>query len=406
MTEVTERLKQAAADRVDALRDTICDLNQQLYDNPEIAFQETRAAAWLTDLLDRDGFTVERKVADLDTAFRATFRDSSREGATVAFLAEYDALPKLGHACCHNMIGMGSVGAAMALRPLMKELDGTVQVLGTPAEEGGGGKVIMAEAGLFDQADVAMMVHPWNVTASGANSLARIRFDVEFKGKPAHSFMHQEEGSNALAATIQTFNGINALREHLRPHNSMVHGIITHGGEFAITVPDYSAASIFIMTPEIGYAREVYEKMKKCAEGAAIMTGTEVSFHSYQELKHLIPNLKLAEAFDLNLERLGFEIENRGFYGGVLCATDVGDVSHIIPTIQPYLRLDKRYTWHTPEVARASVSEKGEALLLNMAKVLAMTAVDILTSPDLFKAVQEEFRSTIGQRERPEIWVA
>lgn len=117
MTEVTERLKQAAADRVDALRDTICDLNQQLYDNPEIAFQETRAAAWLTDLLDRDGFTVERKVADLDTAFRATFRDSSREGATVAFLAEYDALPKLGHACCHNMIGMGSVGAAMALRP-------------------------------------------------------------------------------------------------------------------------------------------------------------------------------------------------------------------------------------------------------------------------------------------------
>lgn len=399
MRSFTEKLTQAAIDRVDGSRDSLFDLNQKLYENPEIAFEEVKAAAWLTEALEKEDFTVERGIANLETAFRATFKVSSSKVPAVALMAEYDALPKLGHACAHNMIGSAAVGAALALRPLMADLGGTLQVIGTPGEEGGGGKVILVEAGIFDQVDVAMMVHTWNITAPAANSLARVKTDIEFRGKPAHSFMHQEQGSNALSATILTFNGVNAMREHLRPHHSMVHGIITHGGDTAITVPDYSAARFFIMAPEIEYAREIYERLTRCGEGAAIMTGTEVSLCSYGEYKDLVPNLKLAEAFGRNLEQLGMSIDARGWYDGVLCATDVGDVSHVVPTIQPYVCLDKRLTWHTPEVARASVSEKGRNLLLNMAKVLAMTAIDLYIRDDLFKEVQEEFHSAMAQRE-------
>jgi amidohydrolase len=398
MTSLAEALKRAASDRVDALGDVIFELNTRLHDHPETKFEEFKAAAWLAEALEGEGFSLERRIANLDTAFRASFNDSSRKTPTIAFMAEYDALPKLGHACAHNMIGSAAAGAAMALRPIMGDAGGTLQVIGTPGEEGGGGKVILVEAGIFDSVDAAMMIHPWNITAPASNSLARVKTDVEFKGKPAHSFMHQEQGSNALAAIIQTFNGVNALREHLRPRNSMVHGIITHGGEFPITVPDYSAASFFIMAPEIDYAREIYEKLKQCGEGAAMMTGTEVSFSSYGEYKDLLPNLRLAEAFARNLKQLGVAIDVDGLYDGVLCATDVGDVSHVVPTIQPYMCLDKRFTWHTPEVAEASVSENGKAVLLNMAKVLAMTAIDLLTGEELLKGVQEEFRATMTQR--------
>ena len=388
-----ESAKRIAIERVDDLADTLFEINRKLFEFPETRFEEFKAAEWLTETLEQDGFKMERGVAGLATSFRASFKESPREVPTIAFMAEYDALPKLGHACGHNLIGLGAVGAALALRPMMKELGGTLQVIGTPGEEGGGGKVILVQAGVFDRVEAALMVHPWNITASGANSPARVKFDIEFRGKSAHSFHNQDQGANALAAMIQTFNGINALREHLKPHHSMVHGIITHGGESAHTVPDYSAGSFFILTPDIEYAREVYEKVKHCAVGAALMTGTKESFSSYGEYKHLMPNLRLAGLFNENLEQLGLAIDEPGWYEGVLCSTDAGDVSHIVPTIQPYMCLNKGFTWHTPEVAQATVSEIGRTLLLNMAKVLAMTAIDLYTREDLLREVQEEFLS-------------
>jgi len=396
MTSAVERLKRSAVERVDALGDTIFELSKKLYSHPEVKFEEFEAATWLAKALEDEGFAVERGIGGLDTAFIGSFPESRPEGPVVALLAEYDALPKLGHACGHNIIGAAAVGAGLAIKPIMADLRGTVRVIGTPGEEGGGGKVILVEAGIFDSVDVAMMVHPWNITALGATSLARVKVDIEFRGKPAHSFMHQDHGVNALAATIQTFVGINALREHLRPSNSMVHGIITHGGEFPVTVPDYSACSFFIMTPDIEYAREVYEKVKRCAEGAAIMTGNDVAFNGYAELKDLRPNLKLAEAFGQNLEQLAVEIDEPGWYEGVICATDAGDVSQVVPTIQPYICLDKGFTWHTLEVARATISERGRQVLLNSAKALAMTAIDLYTDRDLLDRVREEFRMRMG----------
>jgi len=388
-----EKYKNVVVNQVESIKEDLFKLKENLYHNPETKFEEFKAAKWLTELLEKEGFKVERGIGGLDTAFRATFPNFSSKSPTVALLAEYDALPKLGHACAHNIIGSSAVGAALALKQIMPDLEGNLQVIGTPGEEGGGGKVILVKAGIFDSVDIVMMVHPWNMTALAATSLARVKVGIEFRGKSAHSFAHQEQGINALAATIQTFNGVNALREHLKPHHAMVHGVIIHGGEFAVTVPDYSASVFFIMTPDIQYCREVFKKVKSCAEGAAIMTGAEVSFHSYGELKELIPNQALAEAFGRNLKELGVEIDKPGLFEGILCATDAGNVSHAVPTIQPYICLDKNLVWHTPEVARASVSKEGKEVLLNSAKALAMTAVDLYVNKELFEKVKKEFIS-------------
>lgn len=392
MTKQTST-KNSVVNQVEVVKENLFELNRNLYDNPETKFEEFKAAKRLTGLLEKGGFEVERGIGGLDTAFRAIFPNFSSKGPTVALLAEYDALPKLGHACAHNIIASSAVGAALALKQIMPDLEGALQVIGTPGEEEGGGKVILVKSGIFDSVDITMMVHPWNKTALAATSLARVKVGIEFRGKPAHSFAHQEQGINALAATIQTFVAINALREHLKHSKSMVHGIITHGGESAITVPDYSSSMFFIMTPDIDYCREVFKKVKSCAEGAASMTGAEVSFNSYGELKELIPNQALAEVFGKNLEELGVEIDKRGLFEGILCATDAGDVSHVVPTIQPYICLDKNLIWHTPEVAKASVSKEGRKVLVNSAKALAMTAIDLYANKDLLEKVKEEFRS-------------
>jgi metal-dependent amidase/aminoacylase/carboxypeptidase family protein len=294
------------------------------------------------------------------------------------------------------MIAAASVGAALGLKPFLDCLGGRIQVIGTPAAAGGGGKVRLAEAGVFDGIDVAMMFHPWNITAPCATSLARVKVEVEFRGKPAHSFMHQERGVDALAATLQFFNGVNALREHLRPYHVMVHGIITHGGDFAVTVPDRSASVFFVMAPHIEEARDVYEKVQQCARGASVMTGTSLEFRNYGEYHEFIPSQTLAAAFGANLELLSVGIDELALYDGIMCALDIGDVSIRVPAIHPYICLGKDLTWHTPEVAEATVSDEGHEVLLNAAKALALTAMDIYTKPALLDKARKEFSHLAG----------
>jgi len=387
--------KDAVILAVDSAREKIWSINKRLYEHPEIAFHELKASEWITSLLEEDGFNVEGNLADLETAFRACYPAASTRGPAVALLAEYDALPKIGHGCGHNLIAAAAVGAALALKPLLGQLNGSIEVIGTPAEEGGGGKVLLAQAGVFEEIDVAMMIHPYNITAICATSLARVKVGVEFHGRAAHSFMHQDRGVNALAATIQLFNGVNALREHLKPYHTMIHGVITDGGEFPVTVPDYSASMFFAMAPHIAEAREVYEKLKQCAKAAATMTGAKVNFHSYGEYKELIPNETLAAAFGENLGALGVPIDEKGMYNGVMCSLDIGDVAYHVPSIHPYICLGKGLTWHTTEVAEATVSELGRELLLNAAKALAMTAVDIYLDKTLLEKIKKEFTSSL-----------
>jgi amidohydrolase len=240
---------------IDAAADDLVALARRIHAHPETAFNEHQAAAWLTETLARHGFVVERGIAGLETAFRAEIR-GVRPGPTVAILAEYDALPELGHACGHNLIACAAVGAGIGLAAVRDALPGTVLVLGTPAEEGGGGKVIMLQRGAFAGVDAAMMFHPAGYTVAERPSLASYRLTVRFAGKAAHAAAAPYEGVNALDALIQTFTAVGLLRQQLRD-DARVHGIITYGGAAPNIIPDRAEAVFTCRAADAAYARDV-----------------------------------------------------------------------------------------------------------------------------------------------------
>ncbi|HHE47617.1 MAG TPA: M20 family peptidase [Candidatus Acetothermia bacterium] len=297
-------LKERVWERIEELADELWDLALKIHDNPELGFKEYKAANWLTEELRKGGFEVEIPYGGLETAFRAEHPERS-EGPAIAILAEYDALPELGHACGHNLIATIAVGAALGLSPLKKELPGRLVVLGTPAEEGGGGKILLVRAGAFRDIDLAMMVHPADQTLVGRGSLAITEVVIEFKGKAAHASSEPEKGVNALDAVIQTFNSLNALRQHIKD-GARIHGIITHGGVKPNIVPEYAAANFYVRAPENDYRDELVEKLRRCAEGAALATGAELTFKKVgHEYKSIRPNVELAQAFRRSLEAFG-----------------------------------------------------------------------------------------------------
>jgi amidohydrolase len=227
--ETIAEIKATVQEAIDELQPELIDLAERIHRHPETKFEEYKASQWLSEAAGAAGFRVEKPIGGLETAFRASYSGSA-EGPTIALLAEYDALPKLGHACGHNLIGTASLGAALGLQAVMDKLPGSIQLIGTPGEEGGGGKVILAEAGVFDDVDVAMMFHPGRQTVLWKHALARRKLFIEFFGKSAHAAASPEKGINALDATIQTFQNINALRQHIED-SARIHGIIPHGGD-------------------------------------------------------------------------------------------------------------------------------------------------------------------------------
>jgi len=381
-------LKERVWERIEELADELWDLALKIHDNPELGFKEYKAANWLTEELRKGGFEVEIPYGGLETAFRAEHPERS-EGPAIAILAEYDALPELGHACGHNLIATIAVGAALGLSPLKKELPGRLVVLGTPAEEGGGGKILLVRAGAFRDIDLAMMVHPADQTLVGRGSLAITEVVIEFKGKAAHASSEPEKGVNALDAVIQTFNSLNALRQHIKD-GARIHGIITHGGVKPNIVPEYAAANFYVRAPENDYRDELVEKLRRCAEGAALATGAELTFKKVgHEYKAIRPNHHLAQAFRRNLESLGYPVEEPK---GGLGSTDMGDVSWEVPAIHPYIRITEgEVPGHSREFAEAARSERAKKAMLAAAKAVAGTCIDVWTDPALYQAIREEF---------------
>jgi amidohydrolase len=386
-----EALKQRVVEEVDSLRDELIRMADTIHDHPEVAFQEHRSAGLLADLLASHGFAVERGQAGLDTAFVATFRGKV-EGPAIAFLAEYDALPGLGHACGHNLIGTSAVGAGLAAKTVVPELGGAIQVIGTPAEEGGGGKAYLVDAGVFDGVDAAMMVHPSTRNLTRRTSLTSYKVGIEFFGKPAHAAAKPDEGVNALEALILTYNGINALRQHVRP-DARIHGVITHGGEAPNIVPEYAAARFYVRAADKVYTTEVLEKVRACAEGAATATGATLKFEEYSpRYDTMLPNPVLAGLAEANLSALGIEVsppevdERMG-------SSDMGNVSQVVPALHPYIAIGpEEMGGHTQEFAEASRSPAGHEGMINAAKLLAMTAVDLLGQPRTVDEVKAAFR--------------
>jgi len=386
-----DEVKKRVCAQVDRLADRLIEISREIYEHPELKFEEFRASKLLSSELEKGGFAVELGVAGLKTAIRAEHPAVS-DGPTVAILGEYDALPEIGHACGHNLIAAGGLGAALALGAVKETLPGRLLFLGTPGEEGGGGKVIMVEAGLFDGVDAAMMFHPSSHTVVERGSLAITEVEIEFRGKAAHASGSPEKGINALDAVIQTFNGINALRQHIKD-GARIHGIITDGGAKPNIVPEHAAANFYVRAPENDYRDALLEKLRRCAQGAALATGAELSFrtvgHAYKAMK---PNHALGEAFAKNLETLGEPLAPPPADAG-MGSTDMGDVSQVVPAIHPYIKIcSEDVAGHSREFAQAAISKRGQEAMLIAAKALAMTAIDVFTDPGLVKRMWEEFQ--------------
>lgn len=384
-------LKEKIISYIDEIQDLLITVSKKIFENPELNFEEFIASKLLSEKLEEGGFSVELGVAGLKTAIRAESPEKSK-GPTVAILAEYDALPEIGHACGHNLIATAALGASLALGKYKKEIPGKLIFLGTPAEEGGGGKIIMIEAGLFKEVDTAMMFHPSSIyTLVGRGGLALSEVKIEFFGKSAHASSTPELGINALDAVILTFNNINALRQHITS-DARIHGIITHGGVKPNIVPDYAAASFYIRALDTIYQQKLVKKVENCAKGAAFSTGAELKFEiigpTYASRKI---NHTLASAFVKNLEILG-EPLNLEPPGAGLGSSDIGNVSQVVPSIHPYIAIaDEEIAAHSKEFAAMANSEKGQKAMLTAAKALAMTAIDVFTNDDLVKKIKKEF---------------
>ena len=396
MDELTA-LKDRVCRELDAMRDSLGTLSRQIYENPEIGFEERKALQWVSAFLREAGFSVEPGTAGMETAFRAEVR-GQKDRPNVALLAEYDALKGLGHACGHNLICSASAGAAAALHRAAPHLPGTLTVLGTPAEEGGGGKVIMVDRGVFNGIDAAMMFHPSRDNWWVRGALAAQPLSMKFRGRPAHAAAMPERGINALNALLLTFHAIDSLRQHVTP-DVRIHGIITHGGDAPNIVPAYAEAEFLVRAARRKTLDAVMIKVKRCADAGAAATGATVEMEEGLAYAERNNNRVLAGLFGENMRRLGIDGDEPSASGGV-GSSDIGNVSMVVPAIHPYLKIvDGDVSGHTPEFREAAGSARGFEAMLNAAKGLAMTVLDVMYRPDALERMRGEFAASIGSRQ-------
>jgi len=381
-------LKEKIKSELEKRRGELVEMSLKIHANPEPGFQEVKAASWLSSYLEGNGFQVERGVAGLATAWRATY-GKGKPG--IALLAEYDALPEIGHGCGHNIIATAAVGAGVASKAVVDALGGRVIVLGTPGEESQGGKIDMINRGVFEDVDVAVMVHPSMLNIAMVKMLACISLEVEFFGKAVHAAVQPTEGINALEAVILAFNAINSLRQHIR-EEARVHGIITDGGASPNVVPAHSAARFLVRAADYGYLEELKGKVLDCFKGAALATGARLEYHwgakVYAPLKN---NAVLAKLFSENLESLGRHIDIFDLQIPI-GSSDMGNVSQVVPSVHPMIAVAPAgVSLHSAEFASAAASEAGHKALLDAAKALAMTVADVLGQPEALKKIRQAF---------------
>ncbi|TZE82923.1 M20 family metallopeptidase [Calorimonas adulescens] len=387
-----DEIKKSIDDCIDGLRDELTSLSTFIHDNPELGNQEYKAAAILCDTLEKYGFSVERGYLGIETAFKADY--GRRDEVSVAIMAEYDALPGLGHGCGHNLICAAAVGAAIALKPVADMFGGLVTVFGTPAEETNGAKVPMAAAGVFDPYDIAIMAHPSDKYCVYSSSLAMDALQFEYFGKAAHAASAPHEGINALDAVLQLFNGVNALRQQMED-GSRVHGIITDGGKAPNIIPDHAEARFYVRAKTRMKLDILREKVIRCARGAEMATGSRLEISNFEfSFDDMVTNRHLAETCKENLKRLGVHelSENDESMG----STDMGNVSHRVPSMHLYFRIVEPGTpGHSIEMCNASGSEEGINAMMIAAKALAMTATDVMRDEELRKRIRDEFTKNL-----------
>lgn len=392
MTQI-ETLKAHVKDAIDAMAPMLIKASHDIHANPEIAFQEHYAHDLLTGLVESEGLQVERGACGLDTAFISEFGAGE---PIVGILSEYDALPGIGHACGHNIIATSGLGAALALAKLGNTLPGRVRYLGTPAEETGNGKEIMARQNAFDHLDAAMMVHPAGYDLITMPSLAVNEVRVTYTGKSAHASAMPSEGINALDALVTAYQSIAQLRQHIRA-SERIHGIFTESGLAPNIVPDRACGTFYVRAANGIALADLKKRVKNCFEAGALATGCEVKIDwalaDYLEIKD---SWSIAERYKQNAESIGrgfLDIEKARRMGGG--STDMGNVSHRVPSIHPMIACaPPGVVIHNPEFARHAASHKGDQAVLDGAKALAMTAIDVICDQDLRAHAHEQFNKT------------
>jgi amidohydrolase len=364
--------KEAARERVEQARDELVGLSHRIHANPELGFEEERACGWLCDLLDGAGMEVERGVGELPTAFAARAGSGPLH---VVVCAEYDALPAVGHACGHNLIAAMAAGAGIALARVADEVGLRVTVLGTPAEEGGGGKILLLRRGAFDGAHAAMMVHPSPYEAAEMPIIAVTQFQATYTGKEAHASAYPYLGVNAADALVVAQTAIGLLRQHLRP-GDRVHGIVTRGGDAPNVIPAHTAATWMVRAETLDQLEEVRTKVARCFEAGALATGAALELSDdhepYSEMRH---DHDLAALYRRNAEAIGRSFPERTERGAG--STDMGNVSLAMPSIHPTIGIDALPAVnHQPEFTAKCVTPAADQAVVDGAVAMAWTAID------------------------------
>lgn len=364
-------------------------LSEYIYNNPELGRKEYKASKAHKELLRKYGFKVTDNYIGIETAYLAEY-NSDKKGPKIAYLAEYDALPEIGHGCGHNILGATSIGAGILLKEFVDKFGGTVLVYGTPAEENFGAKVDMAAAGVFDDVDAAMVSHPTGENHERSNtSQAMEALQFTFKGKTAHAAGDPYNGINALDGVIQFFNSVNALRQQTKD-TARIHGIISNGGQAANIIPDLAVANFYVREATTKDMIALSERVKNCAKGAALATGTTLEIENYEyTFKHLVTNEALSDLYVKNLEIQGIKDIP---YSSPAGSSDCGDVSHCCPTIHSYFPISsKPLVGHSVEFAKASVSKEAYKGMKEAVIALTLTGKEILENKETLDKIKEEF---------------
>ena len=395
LSDEPRQLKEEVTRLTASLSDDLFEFSRALFNDPELSLEEVRASRRLTEILARESFQVACGVAGLPTSFVAVAR-GARSGPSVGILAEYDALPDVGHGCGHNLIAGSALGAGMVLGRLRSRLAGEIRIIGTPAEETVGGKVVMAREGVFDGLDAVMMIHPGTEFRVHTTSLACQSIEVTFQGKASHAVAAPDRGVNALDPLVQLYIGVDALRKSLTPE-VRIPGVIVEGGKRANVVPELATGRFSIRARNRTAVEAILDRIVRLAHGLAAASGAKVSIRRMDETyDEMLTNSVIAGLFKQNLKALGEETNDapRERMGSL----DMGNVSHAVPALHAYIGIvPPSGALHTREFADATVSETGRRGLLLAVQALSMTAVDLLSRPDAVAAARSEFLQAIGR---------
>lgn len=389
--------KQGILDYIENNKYDYVEISHRIHERPELGNEEIFASRTLLDKLKENDFDIETDIAGHATGFIATY-DSGQEGPVIGYLAEYDALPGLGHACGHNIIGTASVLAGSALKQVIDRIGGKVVVLGCPAEEGGengSAKASYVKAGIIDDIDIALMIHPGNATYPTIDTLAVDVLDIKFYGKSAHASENADEALNALDAMISYFNGVAQLRQHIKK-SQRVHGVILDGGKAANIIPDFTHARFYTRATTRKELDILTEKVNQIARGAAIQTGCDYEFGPIQNgVNEFIKTPKLDELFEKYALEVGEDVSHDDFGFG---STDTGNVSHIVPTIHPHVKIGSRnLVGHTHRFREAAASVHGDQALIHGAKIIALMGLELIENKGMFDEIVQQHSHIKGQ---------